>query len=444
MKQMNELIVNRLLSIDMTKLDDRVEYYGYRQRRYCRNLICLYIKEIGSFAAVWLRDLRSGKLDDDRINILGPKDGVRKLFRLIDGLPVRETALVRLYGLEDYEKDRPYSSISLFLKQKNVYYDEASDLYVLKYALEYLRSPGLEQLMKSGYEDIVYDYFKRLDAYMEDEPVFDLTGRDMKTITGLKEHEWKAIRGRISRYMSFRYLKGLLTAYDVSEKELCRIIDIIADEEKEGRMSQLADYLKDILDQEYHGEKLYSLSSLLGYLDKCYLEQGYFSRGKILRDLRDYDQMCIEMDLYPNIRPSNLTRDHRLIVKQYNQVKDEIKSKKYKADFDRRYGRLKELEYTGKRLRVIAAKKPQDLIAEGKNNHNCVGSYVERHAEGSSNIFFIRRNDAPKLSYITLELDKSLSSVKQAYYRYNEPIDHRDQQFIDEWLEKIVRKEALQ
>ena len=78
------------------------------------------------------------------------------------------------------------------------------------------------------------------------------------------------------------------------------------------------------------------------------------------------------------------------------------------------------------------------MIQEGNGNNNCVGSYIEMFAKGKSNIFFIRKNDNPSKSYITIEVNSDFSKVRQAYYSSNREItNEKDLSFINTWIDRI-------
>jgi hypothetical protein len=53
-----------------------------------------------------------------------------------------------------------------------------------------------------------------------------------------------------------------------------------------------------------------------------------------------------------------------------------------------------------------------ELKAEGKALHHCVGTYAERVANGSTNIFFIRKAEQPDTPYYTLEIGQNGSIVQ--------------------------------
>lgn len=57
----------------------------------------------------------------------------------------------------------------------------------------------------------------------------------------------------------------------------------------------------------------------------------------------------------------------------------------------------------GKGLILIVPKTGDEIRAEGAALHHCVGTYVDRVANGKTNIFFVRKADNPNEPYFTLE-----------------------------------------
>ena len=57
----------------------------------------------------------------------------------------------------------------------------------------------------------------------------------------------------------------------------------------------------------------------------------------------------------------------------------------------------------GKGLILMVPKNGDEIKAEGEALHHCVGGYVSRVASGETNIFFVRKAEAPGESYFTLE-----------------------------------------
>lgn len=133
--------------------------------------------------------------------------------------------------------------------------------------------------------------------------------------------------------------------------------------------------------------------------------------------------------------PQNLVRAHDT----------ELRKKKWKTDkklikmFKDRYKQLSKFCYSNGTLEIHPAKNENEMILEGKLLEHCVGGYANRHANGETAIFFIRKCAEPKEPYFTLELDETSLKVRQNRGYKN---CARSQDVIDfekEWLEYIKK-----
>lgn len=64
-------------------------------------------------------------------------------------------------------------------------------------------------------------------------------------------------------------------------------------------------------------------------------------------------------------------------------------------------------------LCIRPAASADQLRAEGRTLHHCVGTYAKQMAAGTTAIFFIRKRSAQQTPYFTLELDVKRLEVKQ-------------------------------
>lgn len=74
-------------------------------------------------------------------------------------------------------------------------------------------------------------------------------------------------------------------------------------------------------------------------------------------------------------------------------------------------------EYSGKKYSVILPSAPDDVCMEAICQGNCVMDYIERHADRTTTILFVRRNDAPTDSFVTMEINNW--QIMQIYAAYN-------------------------
>ena len=138
----------------------------------------------------------------------------------------------------------------------------------------------------------------------------------------------------------------------------------------------------------------------------------------------------------PDYRSEHLREEHDLMTVVREEKRQQKNDEETQKIYDRRYEQLEKYLFETDELAVILPAKFSDIIFEGRNNHNCVGSlYVSRYENGTSNIFFIREKKNMMKSYITVELNKSCEKTIQAFYSYNRRItDQRDLKVIKDWL----------
>lgn len=111
------------------------------------------------------------------------------------------------------------------------------------------------------------------------------------------------------------------------------------------------------------------------------------------------------------------------------------------GDFEKRLVVLQKFAYERGGLLIRPCETPHEMTEEGIRLRHCVGTYLQRHASGASNIFLIRKETEPDTPYYTLELSKELDRVVQWYgYEDNRNIqkDQAVKEFIGEWMAEIV------
>lgn len=130
--------------------------------------------------------------------------------------------------------------------------------------------------------------------------------------------------------------------------------------------------------------------------------------------------------------------------KDYTDVKRMYLAKKKVIDaelFERVYSAwagLKSVET--EELEIVFPTCANDLIEEGKNQHNCVGSYINRILNGECIVVFVREKHNPTSSYITCEIRENV--VWQYLHAYNScKTDRKDQEMrnaITAYLQSIT------
>lgn len=142
-----------------------------------------------------------------------------------------------------------------------------------------------------------------------------------------------------------------------------------------------------------------------------------------------------------NVRyPQNLARSHDTLASEIKYEQDKEKERL----FIERFNELYKFSYCTDNFEIHPARSPEEMVHEGKVLHHCVGSYVDKYAQGKTAIFFIRKRNMPDKPYYTLELDVKTLTVRQNRGRGNCARTDEVKVFESEWLEHIKElKEAL-
>lgn len=175
-----------------------------------------------------------------------------------------------------------------------------------------------------------------------------------------------------------------------------------------------------------------SFDKIMSYLDSVYDHQ-CIVRKAALTEWYDYLIMAkkLSMDLTQKglMFPASLKKEHDIAVFAYNALKQEVDAKKFAevaAENKAKY------EYARGEFVAIIPQTPEDIIEEATKQHNCLRSYIERVRDGATVVAFIRRKDAIKDSYVSVEIyNGELSQVKLAYNK--DPHNPKLNEFLSHW-----------
>lgn len=147
-----------------------------------------------------------------------------------------------------------------------------------------------------------------------------------------------------------------------------------------------------------------------------YLEKG----GKNASIWADYitaaTQLGYDLKDMTVLFPKNLDERHDSAVKACRYRADAEEQKKYKA---RKKSLEKKYSFEAGGYRIIVPESAEEIIAEGKTLHHCVGGYADRHIKGKTTILFLRKARTPQRSFLTIELDEN-GNLRQIHGYKNE------------------------
>lgn len=157
--------------------------------------------------------------------------------------------------------------------------------------------------------------------------------------------------------------------------------------------------------------------------------------------LGDYWRMCREIGRDLNdarVRfPKNLIDAHDEMSEAVRRWAQKEQMKSLQERFKKRFATLEQYCFEYESLFIIPARTPELLMDEANQQDHCVWSYADKHADGRSAIFFIRRTAAPDMSYFTLEFDEGRKTVRQNRGHHNRGRTKEVQEFEKLWLDWV-------
>lgn len=192
-----------------------------------------------------------------------------------------------------------------------------------------------------------------------------------------------------------------------------------------------------------------SPTQIANYMDRM-MRQYNVSAKHILTQWADYLSMANRLKMNVNdevvYRTKDLCRRHDELVERINAASAKDAAKKMARKFPRVNRVCKILtkyEWTGAEYSVIAPKGISDIMREGASLHHCVGTsdrYYERMQDGETFILFLRKNEAPDVSYYTLEVepDGTVRQKRAAFDR--QPDIEQVRTFLTEWQKVIAQR----
>lgn len=143
-----------------------------------------------------------------------------------------------------------------------------------------------------------------------------------------------------------------------------------------------------------------------------------------------------------------MTRENndRIAAEQRAKLKQESTEhdKKIKAQEKK----LKKFVYENYLYKIVLPESIEDIHIEGKVLDHCVASYAKRHAEGTTHIFFIRKQWAPEERFYTIEVSKEGRIIQWYGYKDNRTIPKHPavKEFVEEYqifLNELFEREEI-
>ncbi len=270
----------------------------------------------------------------------------------------------------------------------------------IEYLLAYREKPQLEMLIKMGLYRLSQEFYLAVRGWTMYEDKIKKKAKNLFVLTGLKRKKY------IDYCVNNDYNIAEIGAYLKLKGENAKITPPLV---------QFAVAAENVRSRHGFANNVLPLQTLYGY----YLTQkeNYSEVSDFLGDYGDYLRWCV--DLQRNLhdtkfnKPKDFKYAHDITMNEHAEWEQNCKKEAAMRAEQKRIKVISELaphykallEYKAKGLCVVVPMSPNEIIAEGKAQGHCVGSYVNRVAEGNSVIVFLRDAAEPDKPYYTVELN---------------------------------------
>ena len=151
----------------------------------------------------------------------------------------------------------------------------------------------------------------------------------------------------------------------------------------------------------------------------------------------DYLHMCrrqaYDMKDKSVLFPKNCAAAHDREAERIQKINDAQKNRAFGIAYA---GFARKAALSNEELQIVCPKRANELVAEGRALHHCVGSYIDRVAEGRCLIVFVRRVEEPKKPYVTVEVRDG--KIAQIHGDHNSDPTEEVKKFVDLWSRKVL------
>ena len=181
------------------------------------------------------------------------------------------------------------------------------------------------------------------------------------------------------------------------------------------------------------------------------LALSYITKNKLktkdIFNYLDYLNLCCRFAFNHNIDYEELIKDNNSIFypRNYRNRKKEFYSffkseiKKINNWYEKAYNILRINCYEDDEYIIRPLKNLDDLFNEAKSQHNCLELYIDFDCKGSHQIYFMRKKDNPRESFITIEIRDN--HIYQARAKFNKEPEDKIKKILKIWESKLIKVE---
>lgn len=265
----------------------------------------------------------------------------------------------------------------------------------ISYLCLYCRHKNLEYIVKAGYSGIITEvytgYWGRTECLKIDEDI-DWKSNNLLKMLHLNRTEFKLLMGQEHLYSNYISCRREFPKYNPNE--LITIAKVFG----------------------YQFGSIYQYENMTGLSGKRIAR--YLSENNVaLNDYYDYTEQCKKLRYNLHDTAISMPHDFYAMHERLSEIITGESDRIIKQLFIENYEERKRFEFEYGNLFLRQPDTLEEIIAEGKELHHCVGGYTKRHAKGDTNIFFIRKKSEPNVPYYTVEVSNNYIIVQCRGYR---------------------------
>lgn len=295
--------------------------------------------------------------------------------------------------------------------------------FFVRYMMLSIEYPSIEQIVKMGYANLYFTFMKNIENLTRKRDISEHV-KEILLLIDPDSTDKKALK--LPHYIS-KYLNDRKASFNdylrwIDVYELTRIT-------KEQFEKFINSYDFSIINA-YDKYFIYSVPKILKYgyslqkVSRYIIKQSakYNIRvSEASRYLEDYLNMCGILEVTPDKYPQNIKKQHDDIVKAYKEKENEISNMRLSEISTSAYKVVEGLKESHLKIfdeyDVLFPSCQKDLLEEANQQHNCVGSYYQKIANGKSIVFFVRKKEDINESFITGECTER--GLTQFFYKNN-------------------------
>ncbi len=324
-------------------------------------------------------------------------------------------------------------------------YVMAGGILPVLYMRTWRRNPALENLVVSGWTQLVEQKLQSEAAYRETSfallPGIDLAKTRPHEMLHMDKQSFKALRRKHPGGWSSTEHTAWMQYLDTGGQASAEIFDCFYEKFKLSGV-----------------EAVLEIRKINSQIDFPKIDR-YFAKQNLDREqvqmLLDTWRMAMKLFgrtllTHEEMWPRNLMQAHERLMQHFRLEKSKGGWEMFLAAFHAVYQRYRALEWTDGDLCIVIPRDNGDLIREGDTLRHCVATYGESHISGKDMIFFVRRYRRPERCYYTLDYNMiSEAPVRRQLHgygnerhgpnkEYSHTIPQKVKDFCDRWEREVL------